>query len=54
MAFVCKQTAVLVIHINSITLDNNNDVLTDLLPFSHFILYYMPELARLVVVLLFF
>ena len=27
MAFVCKQTAVLVVHI--ITLDNNNDILTD-------------------------
>ena len=31
MAFVCKQTAVLVS--TSITLDNNNAVLTDLLPF---------------------
>ena len=29
MAFVCKQTAVLVVRINNI-LDNNNAVLTDL------------------------
>ena len=39
MAFVCKQTAVLVVHIN------NNGVLTDLEPFIHFILYHIPQLA---------
>ena len=39
MAFVCKQTADLVA--TSITLDNNNDVLTDFKPF--FSLYTLPH-----------
>ena len=39
MAFVCKQTAVWLSA--SITLDNNNDVLTDFKPF--FTLYSLPH-----------
>ena len=40
MAFVCKQTAVFGA---SITLDNNNDVLTDFKPF--FSLYTLPHIS---------
>ena len=39
MGFVCKQTAVLVLA--SITLDNNNAVLTDLL--AYFLLNTLPH-----------
>ena len=38
MAFVCKQTAVLVVGID--TMDNNT-----FSHFSHFILYHIPQLA---------
>ena len=43
MALVCKQTAVLVACIK--ILDNNNEILVDLEPFPHFILYHIPQLA---------
>ena len=39
MAFVCKQTAVLVVRINN--MDNNNAVLTDFYPF--FVLNTLPH-----------
>ena len=38
----------------SITLDNNNAVLTDYRHFSHLILYHIPQLASLDVFLVFF
>ena len=51
MAFVNKQ---LFWWSASITLDNNKDVLTDLYPFFHVILYHIPQLAWLVAFLYFF
>ena len=38
MAFVCKQTAGLVVRINNMSLDNNNDVLTYI-----FVNYTLPH-----------
>ena len=52
MAFVCKQTAVLVVP--SITLDNSNAVLQTCRHISHLILYHIPQLALLDVFLCFF